>query len=1221
MNSKSLLILLTCACASLARADFNPVTLTANSYTFDIVVESNTVLALPYCINVTAGSGTSLGDNTYYEQGLYARAGQSGGNSGIPIHNTTFNSINNANLQFRMPPDYSTNNTLMIDSTFTSGTLNFNASTTATNLAILECGGGGNTTVGYTVTHADTSTETGTLVFPDWFNTGTFNAWGANGRITSGGAYNNFNSSSVNNNAPFLHATNITVSGASPITKVAFTFTSGAHANIFAISGKNTGATTWTAIPVGGFNCRGIVPAAFPLSATMDQGTNTVQNGNLATWFEIGYVSDTANHITNGLPPSGSIFNSLAQPTHHYQMGNYSTNNGILVDLAHPVVNITPAVTTNLFSAFALLTAGGNVGGANIMTNVCILQHADGVNETNLFFGYDWFNSTVSPAFIANGRVNMSSRTVNNLNNNNPRLFESYFVLNDVSSPVTNIVVKYQTSPGANSTTFIMAVSATAGGFPALVNAGPAPSSQTLYPGQVATFSASASGTAPLTNYWRVQKNGAFIPLADGVSANGSIIIGSQTPTLTISNLYLADGTNYQFIAANAFGTNTSPNGLLIVSPQTIAITPNNPSIYSGSNLTLTVNSNPGAPVSLQWYNVDLANNTNAIPGATNLSYTITNPPSSLNGYTFGVVASNIYGTNNASVVVSVTDVAASFTQDLRPANGEAFAGSAVTYAVKAQGSYPVTYQWTINGNVISGATTDRLIFPAALGANTVQVGISNAVGGVLILSSPVTLVGIPYRGALTLNSNGTGWQTNSAGAGNVPTIANNVLTLTDGTAGEASSAFYNAAQYVGGKWTASFTYNSHGGGADGTCFILQTVNPAALGGTGGFLGYGGTTKITNSLAFQINLFGTPGITLATNGNTGPFVGTGPVSVTSANDINVTLNWSNGVLAATLTDAVTAATYSTNYSVGSLVDLMGANVAYVGFSGGDGGVTSVQTVSNFQFVSSLTPVSLAVASSSPTSGYQDSVNFTATVQTNGVTATDAAGFMVFSTTGGAFSTNAVVLGTATSLSLANLPRGTDLITAVYSGYGNYLPNTNSLSQVVTNHPPAANNNSYSRNGLNTWMIKVSDLLTNATDVDGDTLTLDSVGQSTNGITLVNIAGSPAYVAYANPSLVDDQFSYTVTDGFGGTNTTLITLTAGSSNGMGGQISGMAFTNGVASMTFAGIPGYLYHVQVSTNLSDWNDVLITNAPSGGVFQFNDNPAPLPEAFYRLMWNGN
>jgi hypothetical protein len=178
-----------------------------------------------------------------------------------------------------------------------------------------------------------------------------------------------------------------------------------------------------------------------------------------------------------------------------------------------------------------------------------------------------------------------------------------------------------------------------------------------------------------------------------------------------------------------------------------------------------------------------------------------------------------------------------------------------------------------------------------------------------------------------------------------------------------------------------------------------------------------------------------------------------------------------------------------------------------------------------------------------------------------------------------------------------------------------------LEITETKPAPVANNNSYSRNRLNDWKIKVSDLLTNAMDADNDPVTLVGVGASTNGITLVITTNTPAYVTYSNPSLVADQFSYTVTDGFGGTNTGTVTLTAGSLSGMGGQISNLAFTGGVASMTFAGIPGYQYHVQVSTNLSDWSDILITNAPVGGVFQFNDSAAPLPTAFYRLMWNGN
>jgi hypothetical protein len=177
-------------------------------------------------------------------------------------------------------------------------------------------------------------------------------------------------------------------------------------------------------------------------------------------------------------------------------------------------------------------------------------------------------------------------------------------------------------------------------------------------------------------------------------------------------------------------------------------------------------------------------------------------------------------------------------------------------------------------------------------------------------------------------------------------------------------------------------------------------------------------------------------------------------------------------------------------------------------------------------------------------------------------------------------------------------------------------------QITPVSVPVANNNTYSRNGLKNWMIPVNNLMTNATDADGDTLTLYSVGASTNGITPV-ITTSPAYVSYYNTNLVDDKFTYTVTNGFGRSSTGTITLLAGTVGGSGasGQISGIAFTNGVASMNFAGIPGYKYNVQVSTNLSIWNTIWTTNAPAGGVFQFNDNAAPTPDAYYRLMWNGN
>ncbi len=162
----------------------------------------------------------------------------------------------------------------------------------------------------------------------------------------------------------------------------------------------------------------------------------------------------------------------------------------------------------------------------------------------------------------------------------------------------------------------------------------------------------------------------------------------------------------------------------------------------------------------------------------------------------------------------------------------------------------------------------------------------------------------------------------------------------------------------------------------------------------------------------------------------------------------------------------------------------------------------------------------------------------------------------------------------------------------------------------------ANNNTYTRNGLNTWRIKVSDLLTNVTDLNSNTLSLANVGISTNGVSLRLSYG---YVQYYNTNLVDDQFTYQVTDNSGALSTGVITLTV--NNPTGGQINSLTVTGGTVNLTFAGIPSYLYHVQVSTNLTDWVTLETTNAPGNGIFQFLDGNPPQPSAFYRLMWNGN
>jgi hypothetical protein len=179
--------------------------------------------------------------------------------------------------------------------------------------------------------------------------------------------------------------------------------------------------------------------------------------------------------------------------------------------------------------------------------------------------------------------------------------------------------------------------------------------------------------------------------------------------------------------------------------------------------------------------------------------------------------------------------------------------------------------------------------------------------------------------------------------------------------------------------------------------------------------------------------------------------------------------------------------------------------------------------------------------------------------------------------------------------------------------------TNELYLVV-NHPPTANNVTYSRGSVNSWQIPVANLLTNASDVDGDTVTLTSVGTSTNGVTLT-IGGG--YVSYLNTNLVTDQFTYTVSDGKGASATGTVTLII--TPFALGQNATVTVSGSSATVGFAGIPGYKYGVQRSTNLLDWVTILTTNAPGTGVFDVTDSFTDLgtipSAAYYRLFWNGN
>jgi hypothetical protein len=203
-----------------------------------------------------------------------------------------------------------------------------------------------------------------------------------------------------------------------------------------------------------------------------------------------------------------------------------------------------------------------------------------------------------------------------------------------------------------------------------------------------------------------------------------------------------------------------------------------------------------------------------------------------------------------------------------------------------------------------------------------------------------------------------------------------------------------------------------------------------------------------------------------------------------------------------------------------------------------------------------------------------------------------------------------------------------ITSAVRTNGGSYSVVVSNASGSVTsavavltyaNTAPVAAPVSFTRNAsVHQLNINIPNLLTYVTDVDGDPISLVSVGVSTNGITPV-ISGNS--IVYYSTSAVSDQFNYTVTDGFGGTSSAAITVNLDTQTLFGQSSPNITTVGSSAVIGFAGIPGYSYSVQRSTSVTfdPYEIIWTTNAPATGVFQFIDANPPQPTAFYRLQYN--
>jgi hypothetical protein len=542
-----------------------------------------------------------------------------------------------------------------------------------------------------------------------------------------------------------------------------------------------------------------------------------------------------------------------------------------------------------------------------------------------------------------------------------------------------------------------------------------------------------------LTELYNSSMNGTLDQLGNAVKftvptvANGKVYVGTQTG-LYIFGLFPAP-TTVPAAPTNLSATATGPNSVVLSWT-------NNATNARGVKILRSTSSNASNLVEIA----------EVSPFATTYTDTTVNPATK---YFYQVVATNSLGDSDPS------NLANAQTQTGPPA-----------LRITATGSSQVNLAWTPTAgnhyNVLR--STDGVNFKviANVSANvTTYVDTGLAAGvyyyqvqgfGINSQTASSNVVRDTVGEAVVIDHS-TGFSNSSDLTANGSAVfTNGVAQLTDGGGSEAGSVFSDQKTDIR-SFTTTFTIQMSPGTspmADGMTFVIQSNSPNALGFPGGGLGYGADTPVSeggpvgipNSVAVKFDLFNNQGEGFDSTGifsagrsptvrdpalpstptalvpdQTVDMSGSG-IDLQSGDVFQVTLTYDGTTLNETITDETqsTHPSFTTSYAV-NIPALVGGDTAYVGFSGGTGGLTTVATVQSWKFtpttqnLAPLSPSNLKVASVVPNDANRN--NITVTWTTNSYNET---GFEVWRSTDGTNFTKVATLA-ANSMSYTDTKLG------------------------------------------------------------------------------------------------------------------------------------------------------------------------------------------------------
>jgi len=197
------------------------------------------------------------------------------------------------------------------------------------------------------------------------------------------------------------------------------------------------------------------------------------------------------------------------------------------------------------------------------------------------------------------------------------------------------------------------------------------PLSQTVGVGSSVSFSVDGIAQLPRVLQWQKSTIVGTTNLTDGTNTSGSVISGSTSAGLTISNVQTNDAGDYTFVVTNYGGSVTSSVATLtVVAFPTITVPPTNRTVTLGTAVSFAVTAVGAAPLTYRWQEngTDLVN-AGRIGPVTNNVLTITNAQTSDDGG-YSVIVTNMVGSVTSSPPAVLTVLTSPLFESILVAGG-----------------------------------------------------------------------------------------------------------------------------------------------------------------------------------------------------------------------------------------------------------------------------------------------------------------------------------------------------------------------------------------------------------------------------------------------------------------------------------------------------------------------------------------------------------------------